>query len=140
MTANTGTDPDGGVVPALPLQCWCCERAFGEDGVVQMPANKEWLASLYPSEAPRQGICEDCAIVQNACFYCGRVSDVEVVHDEMRETWPLRPGDCCRLQGARIGGLVLFCEPCLVRNHLMDSDFMEAVMPMMEPSLSKEVA
>ena len=125
---------------AAPPRCWCCERPFGESGVVQLPAYREWLAYQCDSDIPPAGICEECASERNACLRCGRVPGLEADGNPYLQTWELKDSDEERLQAAGLEELTAYCEPCLVRDYLMDDEFMEDSLAGKKSNLPKNVA
>ena len=135
MTALSETEPSLLMTLGMLPKCWWCERTFGEAGVQQMPANREWLGYQFDGEVLPFGICEDCAGEQNACLRCGRVPGFLRGYNPFLWTQALHDGDEARLQAAGLGDLTQYCEPCVVRDHffLMDDDLFEAAP-------SKEVA
>ena len=139
MRVPSKTEPSRSNNSAMLAKCWCCERTFGEAGVRQMRANREWLGYQEGAEVPRSGICEDCAVQLNACHRCGRAPVLVTDPDPDPDLFPIHLAyfnpyiwtqalldkDEARLQAAGLGELAQYCETCVVRDHLMDDDLFE---------------
>ena len=93
-----------------------------------MPANREWLEFQLGNDTPPPGICDECAAERHACFHCGRVPGLAETGNVFLETWALRDEDERRLEDAGLGELAGLCEPCLVRDFLMDDQPSEAIL------------
>ena len=93
-----------------------------------MPANREWLEFQFGNDTPPPGICDECAAERNACLRCGRVPGLAETGNARLETWALQDEDERRLEDAGLGDLAGLCEPCLVRDYLMDDRPSEAAL------------
>ena len=102
-----------------------------------MLAYREWLAFQMALDPPPWGICEQCALERDACPRCGRVPGLAADGDPLLQTWALQDGDeegllgddSDRLGAAGLEELAAYCEPCVVRDHLMDGELLNAVLP-----------
>ena len=125
MTAVPGEGPGILEVLVQPPRCRCCGNPFGEDGVRQSSASREWLACQSDIDTSSLGICEACAAERDACPRCGRVPRFEAGSNPFLRTRQLRKEDGLRLRTAGLDDLAGYCEPCVVRDFLMDDDLFE---------------
>ena len=135
MMADTGRGAGIWEKFAAPDRCWCCKRPFAGNGVAPVAAHREWLAFQLAPHPPLWGICEQCATERNACPRCGRVPGLAADGNPFLQTWALQDGDeegllgddRSRLSAAGLEELAAYCEPCVVRDHLMEVELPDAL-------------